>query len=127
EKLTDMTPTIIVSIPIGEDNVLSLDAGISAYTSASSSNINPFDGNNTASPWVESSGASRSDVLTYFHPTFTHSSKDRNHILSGNIAVSAEYDYFSIGFGGGYTHLMNEKNTELGINGQVYLDTYSPQ
>ena len=127
EKLTDMTPTIIVSIPIGEDNVLSLDAGISAYTSASSSNINPLDGNNTASPWVASSGASRNDVLTYFHPTFTHSSKDRNNILSGNIAVSAEYDYFSIGFGGGYTHLMNEKNTELGVSGQVYLDTYNPQ
>ena len=127
EKLTDMTPTIIVSIPIGEDNVLTLDAGISAYTSASSSNINPFDGNKTASPWVESSGASRSDALTYFHPTFTHSSKDRNVILSGNLAVSAEYDYFSIGFGGGYTHLMNEKNTELGISGQVYLDTYKPQ
>ena len=127
EKLTDMTPTIIVSIPIGEDNVLSLDAGISAYTSASSSNINPLDGNNTASPWVASSGASRNDVLTYFHPTFSHSSKDRNNILSGNIAVSAEYDYFSIGFGGGYTHLMNEKNTELGISGQVYLDTYKPQ
>ncbi|MBU2905155.1 DUF3570 domain-containing protein [Arenibacter algicola] len=127
EKLTDMTPTIIVSIPIGENNVLTLDAGISAYTSASSSNINPFDGNKTASPWVESSGASRSDALTYFHPTFTHSSKDRNVILSGNVAVSAEYDYFSIGFGGGYTHLMNEKNTELGISGQVYLDTYKPQ
>lgn len=127
EKLTDMTPTIIVSIPLGEDNVLTLDAGISAYTSASSSNINPFDGNKTASPWVESSGASRNDALTYFHPTFTHSSKDRNKILSGNIAVSAEYDYFSIGFGGGYTHLMNQKNTELGISGQVYLDTYNPQ
>lgn len=44
EKLTDMTPTIIVSIPVGEDNTLTLDAGISAYTSASSSNVNPFDG-----------------------------------------------------------------------------------
>jgi len=127
EALKDMTPTIIVSIPIGEDNVLTLDAGISAYTSASSSNINPFDGNKTASPWVESSGASKSDALTYFHPTFTHSSRDRNNIVSGNIAVSSEYDYFSLGFGGGYTRLMNEKNTELGISGQVYLDTYKPQ
>lgn len=127
EKLTDMTPTIIVSIPVGEDNTLTLDAGISAYTSASSSNVNPFDGSKTASPWVESSGASRSDALTYVHPTFTHSSKDRNNILSANIAVSAEYDYFSLGFGAGYTRLMNQKNTELGISGQVYLDTYKPQ
>ncbi|MFT6784008.1 MAG: hypothetical protein ACJA1A_003950 [Saprospiraceae bacterium] len=42
EKLTDYTPTLVVSIPIGDDGVLSVDAGISAYSSASSSNINPF-------------------------------------------------------------------------------------
>ena len=127
EKLTDMTPTLIVSIPFGEDNVLTLDAGLSAYTSASSSNIDPFDGSNTPSPWVESSGPSRSDVLSYFHPSFSHSSEDRNEIVSVNAMVSSEYDYFSIGFGAGYTRLMNEKNTELDIKGQVYLDTYNPQ
>lgn len=127
EKLTDMTPTIIVSIPIGDNNVLTVDGGLSAYTSASSSNIDPFDGSSPASPWVESSGASRSDVLSYIHPTYSHSSKNRNNIVSGNFAVSTEFDYFSLGFGGGYTHLMNEKNTELGISAQVYLDKYSPQ
>jgi hypothetical protein len=127
EQLTDMTPTIVVSIPVGENNVLTLDAGLSAYTSASSSNINPFDGRNPASPWIESSGASRSDVLSYVHPSFSHSSKDRNNILSVNAALSNEFDYNSIGFGGGYTRLMNDKNTELGISGQVYLDKYNPQ
>lgn len=127
EKLTDMTPTIIVSIPFGENDVLTVDAGISAYTSASSSNINPFDGNAPASPWVESSGPSRSDVLSYFHPSYSHSSTDRNEIMSVNAAVSSEYDYFSVGFGAGYTRLLNEKNTELGISGQVFLDTYRPQ
>lgn len=127
EKLTDMTPTIIVSIPLGDNNVLTVDGGISAYTSASSSNIDPFDGSGPASPWVESSGASRSDVLSYIHPKFSHSSKNRNNIVSSNIAISNEFDYSSIGFGGGYTHLMNEKNTELGISAQVYMDKYSPQ
>ncbi len=127
EQLTDMTPTIVVSIPVGENNVLTLDAGLSAYTSASSSNINPFDGRNPASPWIESSGASRSDVLSYVHPSFSHSSKDRNNILSVNAALSNEFDYNSIGFGGGYTRLMNDKNTELGVSGQVYLDKYNPQ
>lgn len=42
EKLSDYTPTLVVSIPLGDDGVLSVDAGISAYSSASSSNINPF-------------------------------------------------------------------------------------
>jgi len=127
EELSDMTPTIIVSIPIGENNVLTVDAGISAYSSASSSNINPFDGNGSASPWVESSGPSKSDVLSYFHPSYSHSSEDRNEAISINAAVSSEYDYFSIGFGAGYTRLMNQKNTELSLKGQVFLDNYRPQ
>ncbi len=127
EKLTDMAPTIVVSIPFGDNDILAIDGGVSAYTSASSSNINPFDGNGVASPWVESSGASQSDMLSYFHPSYTHSSYNRNDIVSINAAVSSEFDYFSVGFGGGYTHLFNEKNTEFGIKGQVFMDTYKPQ
>ncbi len=42
EKLTDNTPTLVVNIPLSDDNVLTIDAGISAYSSASSSNVNPF-------------------------------------------------------------------------------------
>ena len=42
EKLQNATPTIVVSLPLNDDDVLTIDAGISAYTSASSSNINPF-------------------------------------------------------------------------------------
>jgi hypothetical protein len=42
EKLVDGTPTIVLSIPLNANDVLTIDAGISAYTSASSSNINPF-------------------------------------------------------------------------------------
>ncbi|HPK11042.1 MAG TPA: hypothetical protein PK246_11960, partial [Saprospiraceae bacterium] len=41
ESLQDVTPTLVVSVPLNEDDVLTVDAGISAYTSASSSNINP--------------------------------------------------------------------------------------
>ena len=59
EELTDLTPTIVVSIPLNDDDVLTIDAGISAYSSASSSNVNPFDGNGTANPFVASSGASK--------------------------------------------------------------------
>ena len=41
--------------------------------------------------------------------------------------MASEYDYFSIGFGGSYTHLFNEKNTELSIKANVFLDTWNPQ
>ncbi|WP_109300488.1 DUF3570 domain-containing protein [Aquimarina sp. AU474] len=125
EELTDITPTIVVSIPLNDDDVLMIDAGISAYSSASSSNVDPFDGNGAANPFVESSGASKNDILATFVGTYAHSSDDRNTIWSTNLAIANEYDYFSIGFGGSYTKLFNEKNTELSIKANVYLDTWN--
>ncbi len=146
EHLTDITPTIVVAIPLNADDVLTIDAGISAYTSASSSNLDPFDSSGasagggddddnegnanaspTGSPWVESSGASAKDVWGGVTVSYSHSSDDRNNIWSVNAGFATEYDYTSIGFGGGFTKLFNEKNTELGIKAQVFLDTWSPR
>ncbi|UOY05524.1 DUF3570 domain-containing protein [Muricauda sp. SCSIO 64092] len=127
EELTDATSTIVLRMPLNADDVLTIDTGISAYTSASSSNVNPFDGRRDADPFDASSGASRSDVLAYFSPNYSHSSDDRNRIWTAKAYVSAEYDYFSIGFGGSYTWLFNERNTEVSLSGQVYLDSWNPQ
>ena len=151
EELTDFTPTIVVSLPLNGDDVLTVDAGISAYTSASSSNLNPFDGSgggehedddddnddeneqnisgasSFGSPWVESSGASRQDVWGSVNVDYSHSSDDRNNIWNANVSFATEYDYTSIGFGGGFAKLFNEKNTEVGIQTKVYLDTWSPK
>lgn len=125
EELTDIAPTIVVSIPLNEDDVLTIDAGISAYTSASSSNVNPFDGQDHADPFTASSGASASDVWANFSGTYSHSSDDRNEIWTAKLSVSTEYDYFSAGVGGSYTKLFNEKNTEVSLNANVYLDTWN--
>lgn len=140
EKLTDLTPTIVVSIPLNDDDVLKIDAGISAYSSASSSNLNPFDKglgddddqvNATApvsgSPWVESSGASRSDLWRSIKLDYSHSSDDRNTIWGAHLSYSSEYDYSSYGFGGSFTKLFNEKNTEFGISGNAYFDSWNAQ
>lgn len=150
EKLDDITPTIVVTIPLNADDVLTIDAGLSAYTSASSSNINPFNKsgaskggddddddehayskpiravNPTGTPWVASSGASRSDVLSSVSVDFSHSSNDRNAIWGAHGAFSQEFDYHSIGFGGSIARLFNEKNTELSLKAQVYLDAWRP-
>ncbi len=125
EELTDITPTIIVAVPLNDDDVLTVDMGISAYSSASSGNINPFD-SNTPSPWQASSGASAQDVLTTLVINYSHSSDDRNTIWNVHVSGSVEYDYSSIGFGGGLTKLFNDKNTEVGIAANVYLDTWKP-
>lgn len=42
EELQNYTGSVILSIPLNDDDILTIDAGFSAYTSASSSNINPF-------------------------------------------------------------------------------------
>jgi hypothetical protein len=156
EKLTDFTPTIVVSMPLNADDVLTVDAGFSAYTSASSSNLNPFDrikkvatGTTTTvitgassskvktntsyayvsapTPWAASSGASKSDVWASVNADYSHSSDDRNTIVNGDISLATEYDYSSIGFGGGITKLFNEKNTTLNISTKIYLDAWRPK
>ncbi len=144
EKLNDITSDIIVSIPINDDDVLTVDAGISAYSSASSSNLDPFDASGASrnggddddrripndktsgSPWIASSGASKQDVWGSGNVSYAHNTDDRNTIWSANAGFAAEFDYFSIGFGGGLTKLFNKKNTEIGVKAQLYLDTWLP-
>ncbi|MDV7187004.1 DUF3570 domain-containing protein [Lutibacter sp. TH_r2] len=151
EELTDIASSLTVSIPLNDDDVLTIDATISAYSSASSSNLDPFDSsgasagggddeddidgddeddnynsNGGGSPWVESSGASQSDAWVNLTANYSHSSDDRNTIVGGNVSVSKEYDYTSFGFGGSFTKLFNEKNTEIGVKANVYFDSWQP-
>jgi len=126
EEMTDLRATMVVAIPLNDDDVITVDTGISAYTSASSSNVDPFDGKKAADPFVASSGASKADLWANFTVGYSHSSDDRNEIITGKLTVSSEYDYFSIGGGGSYTKLFNEKNTTLSVNGFVYIDTWKP-
>lgn len=125
EELTDFTATFIISIPMNDDDVLTIDAGVSAYTSASSSNVNPFDADSPADIFVASSGASSGDFWSSLTGSYSHSSDDRNDIWSAKVSIAAEYDYFSLGFGGSYTKLFNEKNTEVSVNANVYIDTWN--
>lgn len=124
EELTDFTATYIISIPLNDDDVLTIDAGISAYTSASSSNVDPFD-DGPADAFQASTGASSSDVWSTINGSYSHSSDDRNTIWSAKASLANEYDYFSLGIGGAYTRLFHEKNTELNINANVFFDTWT--
>jgi hypothetical protein len=150
EELTDVATNIVIAMPLNDDSVLTVDLGISAYSSASSSNINPFfsssssststgassSSNNNSSddsstttygtPWQASSGASKSDQLTAITVNYAHSSDSRNFIWNADLSFSNEYDYTSFGFGGGVAHLFNDKNTELSLKANVYLDQWRP-
>ncbi len=140
EKLTDVASNIVVAIPLNDDDVLTIDLGISAYSSASSSNINPFNATGASSgdddrlaaatpigtPWQASSGASKSDQLVSIVANYSHSSDSRNFIWNTDVSFSNEYDYTSVGIGGGIATLFNEKNTELSLKANVYLDQWRP-
>lgn len=126
EELTDFAPSINVAIPLNDDDVLSIDATVSAYTSASSSNIDPFDGQQPADAFVASSGASEKDTWFGLTADYSHSSDDRNTILRGNVFFANEYDYTSFGFGGSITKLFFEKNTELQFKANVFIDKWGP-
>ena len=125
EKLTDYTAALIVAIPLNDDDVLSIDGSISAYTSASSSNIDPFDESHPGDAFVASTGASQSDSWINLSASYTHNSDDRNQVWSGKVSVSSEFDYFSFGIGGNYARQFNEKNTEVSVHGNVYFDNWS--
>ncbi len=127
EELSDIAPSINVAIPLNDDDVLAIDATVSAYTSASSSNINPFDGNQAADPFVASSGESQQDTWFGLSANYSHSSDDRNTIISANVSFANEYDYTSFGFGGSLTKLFNQKNTEVQLKANVFLDQWGPQ
>lgn len=124
EELTDLASSIVVSIPLNDDDVLKIDANVSAYTSASSSNVSPFDSGQPADPFVADSGASANDLWLNGVVSYSHSSDDRNNIWGANVSVSQEYDYASFGFGGNYSYLLNDKNTELSLRANVFLDSW---
>jgi len=146
EKLNDFATNIIVAMPLNDDDVLTVDLGLSAYSSASSSNINPFnstsgasggaggddDRNATASsnsnptPWQASSGASGNDELLSAVANYAHSSDSRNFIWNADVSFSNEFDYTSIGFGGGVVKLFNEKDTEVSLKANAYIDQWRP-
>ena len=145
EYLTDYSPSIVVRMPVNEDAIITADVGLSAYTSASSSNGNPFNRTGASnagegddnyprgsqggsppqgSPWIASTGASRKDVLTTVNVGYQKASDDRNRYWGVNLGGSHEYDYESFNAGVSYAQLWNEKNTELSLKGQVYLGLF---
>lgn len=145
EKLSDVASNIVVTTPMNEDDVLTFDVGISAYTSASSSNVNPFSSSSTSTssgasglasstttstsppvgtPWQASSGASKNGALFAINANYSHSSDDRNFIWNADVSLSTEFNYNSRGFGGGITKLFNNKNSEISLKSSVYFDNW---
>tara|TARA_R110001583_G_scaffold1202_5_gene10058 strand:- start:14491 stop:15768 length:1278 start_codon:yes stop_codon:yes gene_type:complete len=117
EKLENIAPTFVVHIPMDSVSSLDLNFGIDIYSSASTDNIDIFDGNK--------SGASGKDVRAHINASY-----NRNLIQSGNAyslmaGFSQEYDVSSLNFGGSYTINSKDKNRSLSLDALYMNDTWT--
>ncbi|MFC7667785.1 DUF3570 domain-containing protein [Hymenobacter humi] len=111
EKLTDVTPTIIVNVPLDTVSRLSVNVGADFYASASTDRID----------YALSTPSSHD---TRFHADFgyTREQKARGTQWGVGTGVSKEYDYFSFNVQGSFAKTSEDGNRQLGLTGQVFLD-----
>lgn len=119
EKLSDFATTIDVRLSrydyLHRKHTLTAEVGVDVYTSASSDMIDP----------LTISSASSQDVRVYPSLKYAITNEDKGSTLSGTASVSTEYDYFSAGLGAGWSKLSKNRNRELSLSGQVFLDTWN--
>jgi hypothetical protein len=118
EKLTDFANTIELKMVRvdrrGRNHAGTFELGIDHYTSASSDNIDP----------TTISSASRADTRIYPSLAYNISNDQTGLAYGAALSYSTEYDYQSFGFGINVAKASKDKNRELGLKLQAYLDTW---
>jgi hypothetical protein len=111
EQLTDVTPTIIVNVPLDTVSRLSANVGADFYASASSDRID-----------FALSTPSAHD--TRFHADFGYGRehKHRGTLWGVGAGVSTEYDYRSFNLAASFAKTSRDGNRQLSVAGQVFLD-----
>ncbi|TGE24541.1 DUF3570 domain-containing protein [Hymenobacter aquaticus] len=111
EHLTDLTPTIILNVPLDTVSRLSANLGMDVYASASTDRIDQ----------VLSSPSSQD---TRFHADFgyTRQLADRRTIVGLGAGFSTEYDYRSFNVAASWAKASRDGNRELSLAGQVFFD-----
>ena len=114
EKLSNNASEMIVNIPLRKAHTINIAAGIDAYSSASSDNINP----NTVS------GPSSSDVRYHLQAGYGKEFESIGLSVGINGNLSNEYDYASSGYGMSISKNFNQKNTKIGLSFNGFYDTW---
>ena len=112
EYLTDVTPTIIVNIPVDSSKQITGDFGVDFYTSASTDNIDVR------------TGASRRDSRVHGTITYTQRLPVSQTTYSITGGLSSEYDVNSMSFGGSWSKESKDGNREISFSGLAYLDQW---
>ena len=118
EKLSDIANTFDLQVSkltkLGNKNTFTFELGVDHYTSASSDKIDP----NTIS------SASSADTRVYPSLNWTKTNERTGNAIGFTGSMSTEFDYQSIGAGFNLTKVSKNKNTQLDVKLQAFLDTW---
>lgn len=118
ERLTDFANTIDLQLSKftqkNKKNTFLFELGVDHYTSASSDKIDPN----------SISSASMSDTRIYPSLNWTQSDETTGNAFGFSGSLSHEFDYQSLGVGFNLTRLSKDKNTQLDLKLQAFLDTW---
>ncbi len=111
QYLTDLTPTIILNVPLDSATRLSANLGMDYYASASTDRIDQ----------VMSSPSAKD---TRIHADFGLSRQlaDKRTIVGAGAGFSAEYDYTSFNAAASWARASADGNRELSVAAQVFFD-----
>jgi hypothetical protein len=117
EKLENIAPTFVVHVPMDSVSSLDLNFGIDIYSSASTDNIDYFEG--------RKSGASGKDVRAHINAAYNRNLRQSGNAYSLMLGFSQEYDVSSLSFGGSYTLNSKDKNRSLSFDALYMNDTWN--
>lgn len=116
EKLTDVANILDLKLTVydkrSRKHTITGEAGIDYYSSASSDRIDA----------KANSSASSSDIRIYPSLGWMMEDDKKGYSVELHGSGSAEFDYQSIGFGGAFSKKSTDRNRDITLKGQVYLD-----
>ena len=111
QQLTDVSPAIILNIPLDTVSRLSVNVGADFYSSASTDRID-----------FALSTPSAHDVRTHGDFGYSREHKYQGTVWGVGAGVSKEYDYLSGNVTGSFAKTSRDGNRQLGLAGQVFFD-----
>ncbi|MCX2741029.1 DUF3570 domain-containing protein [Pontibacter anaerobius] len=114
EELTDVTPTVIVNVPLDTVTNLLVNFGMDFYSSASTDKID-----------FNVSSASSSDMRAHINVGLSRRNSLSRVTKSITIGGSTEYDYQSVSLAGSWAKESRDGNREVSFAGQVFYDTWT--
>ncbi|SHL11369.1 DUF3570 domain-containing protein [Hymenobacter psychrotolerans] len=111
QHLTDLTPTILLNVPLDSVTRLAANFGVDYYASASTDRIDQV----LSSP-------SSSDTRYHLDLGLSRQLADKRTIVGVGGGFSSEYDYLSFNVSGSWARASADGNRELSVAGQVFFD-----